>query len=330
MDAGVLSLTSRNHLSQLKTRYSTFDRELLAAYLAVKHFRYFVEGREFHSLTDHKPLVYAIHTLSSKHSPHQARHLDFIAQFTSDIRHVKGNDNVPADALSRVEANAVLSDSPPVTDFRAMAAAQESDPDVLQMRSSSSLTLASMPLAVSDSTILCDTSTGVARPLVPVAFRRAVFESLHSLFHPGIRATQRLVTARYVWPRINADIRQWTRNCLRCQRAKVQRHTVTPLVAFPNAAARFDKIHVDIVGPLPPSRGYTYLLTCIDRFTRWLEVIPIADITADTVARVFVHGWISRFGTPSTITTDRGCQFELTLWTNLMQLLGTKRIRTTA
>ena len=193
MDAGVLSLTSRNHLSQLKTRYSTFDRELLAAYLAVKHFRYFVEGREFHSLTDHKPLVYAIHTLSSKHSPHQARHLDFIAQFTSDIRHVKGNDNVPADALSRVEANAVLSDSPPVIDFRAMAAAQESDPDVLQMRSSS-LTLASMPLAVSDSTILCDTSTGVARPLVPVAFRRAVFESLHSLSHPGIRATQCLVT----------------------------------------------------------------------------------------------------------------------------------------
>ncbi len=108
--------------------------------------------------------MYAIHTLSSKHSPRQARHLDFIAQFTSDIRHVKGNNNVPADALSRVEANAVLSDSPPVIDFRAMAAAQESDPDVLQMRCSSSLTFASMPLAVSDLTILCDTVTGVARP----------------------------------------------------------------------------------------------------------------------------------------------------------------------
>ncbi len=108
-------------LKPAETRYRTFDRELLASYLAVKHFRYFVEGREFHILTDHKPLVYAIHTLSSKHSPRQARQLDFIAQFTSDIRHVKGNDNVPADALSRVEANAVLSDSPPVIDFRAMA-----------------------------------------------------------------------------------------------------------------------------------------------------------------------------------------------------------------
>lgn len=54
------------------------------------------------------------------------------------------------------------------------------------------------------------------------------------------------------------------------------------------------------------------------------------DITADTVARAFVSGWISRFGTPFTITTDRGCQFESALWEKLMRLLGSKRIRTTA
>ena len=45
---------------QAETRYSTFDRELLAIYLAIKHFRYFVEGRKFHGLTDHKPLTYAL------------------------------------------------------------------------------------------------------------------------------------------------------------------------------------------------------------------------------------------------------------------------------
>ncbi len=41
-------------------RYSTYDRELLAIYLAIKHFRYFLEGRDFHVLTDHKPLIYAL------------------------------------------------------------------------------------------------------------------------------------------------------------------------------------------------------------------------------------------------------------------------------
>ena len=93
--------------------------------------------------------------------------------------------------------------------------------------------------------------------------------------------------------------------------------------------ARFDHIHLDIVGPLPPSQGYRYLLTCVDRYTRWPDAIPIPDITAETVARTFVTHWISTFGVPSTVTTDRGTQFESSLFTALTNLLGTKRIRTT-
>jgi hypothetical protein len=43
-------------LGPAERKCSTFDRELLAVYLTIKHFRYFVEGREFFILTDHKPL----------------------------------------------------------------------------------------------------------------------------------------------------------------------------------------------------------------------------------------------------------------------------------
>ena len=72
------------------------------------------------------------------------------------------------------------------------------------------------------------------------------------------------------------------------------------------------------------------MLTCVDCFTRWPEVVPVSDATVETVARAFVSTWISRFGVPSTITMDRGRQFESSLWQRLMQILGSKKIRTIA
>ena len=316
-------------LKPAESRYSTFDRELLAVYLAIKHFRYFLEGRPFHILTDHKPLTYALMSRPEQHSPRQVRHLDYISQFTSDIRHVKGEDNTAADALSRLSAIKV--DSSVTVDFEAIAQAQQDDKELRELHASpSSLVLQPVPIPTSNATIVCDVSTGVPRPYIPADFRRTVFDALHSLSHPGIRATRRLLISRYVWPGINKDVVQWTRTCQQCQCCKVQRHTVTPFSTFATPDARFDVIHIDIVGPLPPAEGYSYLLTCVDRFTRWPEAIPISAITADTVAKAFVSGWISRFGVPSTVTTDRGRQFESALWRELMQLIGSTRCRTTA
>ena len=111
-------------LRPLETRYNTFDHELLAVYLAVKHFRHFVEGREFFMLMDHKPLTYALATHSDKYTPRQIRQLDYISQFTSDIRHVTGAGNAVADALLRIGVNILHGGGPPAIDFDAMAKAQ--------------------------------------------------------------------------------------------------------------------------------------------------------------------------------------------------------------
>lgn len=132
---------------------------------------------------------------------------------------------------------------------------------------------------------------------------------------------------------MNKDVRDWSRTCTQCQRSKIQRPTVTPLSTFLPPDTRFREIHIDIVGPLPPSQDCCYILTCVDRFTRWPEAVPVQDMSAETVAKAFLQTWIARFGAsihPSIITTDRGRQFESSLFKELLAVLGTHRIRTAA
>ena len=69
-------------------------------------------------------------------------------------------------------------------------------------------------------------------------------------------------------------------------------------------------------------------MTCVDRFTRWPEAILLVDIRAETVDDALFSGWIARFGTPATITTDRGAQFESKLWDGLCNQFGIVRNRT--
>jgi hypothetical protein len=88
-------------LASAEVKYSTFDRELLAAFSTIRHFRFLLEGRQFQLLTDHKPLVAAMTRVSPPQSARQQRHLVYISEFTTDLRHTLGTENVVADALSR-------------------------------------------------------------------------------------------------------------------------------------------------------------------------------------------------------------------------------------
>lgn len=315
------------HLRLPEQKYSAFDRELLALYLAIRHFRYFLEGRDFTAFTDHRPLTFAFAKVSDPWSARQQRHLTYISEYTTNIQHLSGKNNPVADALSRATINVLA----PGVDYVALAAAQRDDNEIHAYRTAiSGLVLEDVQFGPADATILCDVSTGQPRPIVPAAWRRRIFDMVHGLSHPSIRATKALMAAKFVWHGMRKQVGNWAKACIPCQTSKIHRHIKTPLQNFALPGRRFDHIHVDIVGPLPTSRGSTHLFTIVDRFTRWPEAVPLADTSTVTCARALTTHWIARFGMPVDISSDRGAQFTSGLWIAMAQLLGTKLHHTTA
>ena len=91
--------------TRAEQNYSQLDREALALVFGVKKFHQYVYGRKFQLETDHKPLTYIFGP--KKGIPQMAtncvqRWAIFLAGYDFDISHIKGKDNSPADALSRV------------------------------------------------------------------------------------------------------------------------------------------------------------------------------------------------------------------------------------
>ena len=149
------------------------DRELLAIYLAIRHFRCFVDSHQFIVYTDHAPMCHALFTRSRHSSSPQLRHLDFISQFTSDERYIKEEHKLVSDCLSR--AVGAIFGGQPATDFLAMAVPQTHDSSHTGFQTGDhSLQLEHRPISEYGVSLLGDVSQGSFRPLVPEGFRKQV------------------------------------------------------------------------------------------------------------------------------------------------------------
>jgi hypothetical protein len=129
-------------------------------------------------------------------------------------------------------------------DYEEMAADQHRCLETQQLLGGTSLKLAFRQTGAQR--LAGDISTGTFRPIVPLKFRKAIFDNFHNVAHPGRLASRGIISSRFVWRGLSSDITAWAHGCLACQRGKIHRHTRLAPQLIPIPPRRFSHLHVDL------------------------------------------------------------------------------------
>ena len=142
--------------------------------------------------------------------------------------------------------------------------------------------------------------------MIPIKDRQKMIKMFHHLDHPGQKETNRRLSKSYYWPGMGKMVNEYVKTCIPCGLAKSSPKIDPGVGDFPVPDERFSFLHMDIVGPLPESYGKRYLLTILDRTSRWAECLPLSQPSSQEVCQQFLEHWVSRFGLPKTVCSDNG------------------------
>ena len=177
-----------------------------------------------------------------------------------------------------------------------------------------------------------DTGQQLRQIVVPASLRKQISDQYHRGLnggHLGHRRSRILLSKRFYWPGLSRDVYLAKHRCEECERhqrprPRRQGHMQPMVVGEP-----WERIGIDVTGPHPTSsKGHSYILTVIDHFTKWVEIFPMRNQEAHTVAKILFERVICVHGVPIQILSDQGSNFESALFQELCRLMGVDKIRT--
>jgi hypothetical protein len=299
-----------------EANYDVHDKELLAVVECLKQWRVYLEGAKYPAqiYSDHKNLIYWTTTQSLNRR--QVRWAMELASYDFKITHVRGKENITADALSRR------------ADYME---GLEPEPATLLRKEGKYLTYnkpETRMLAIMEQ----EPSTEE---------KQKIIRSRHddkTAGHPGIDKTLELITRDYTWPGLRKDVESYVKNCDTCHKAKHTRHKPYGLLqSQENTDRAWSKIAMDFIVKLPPSKEpmtgvvYDSILTINDTLTKYIYLIPYKESsTAEDLAYTITRTVFSQHGIPEVIITDRDKLFNSQFWQSLTDLLGIKHKMSTS
>src|ERR1700760_501300 len=334
-----------NTMSPAERNYGTEDRELLAIVNALKDWRRYLLSAEeqFEIWTDHANLRYFKEP--QKINRRQARWLTLLAEYDFTLHHLPGNRNTRADALSRRpdfdrgeadNTNVVLL---PAQLFRALSI-YDGEKDLIkaiqvaQRRHRSLEAVLSKPGYILNDQGLIEVKGRIFIPNDPEIIKEVIWANHDSPIsgHPGQYNTLQLVLRDYWWPTVSKDVKNYVAVCKTCQRTKIHRHAPrAPLHPITIASEPWETISVNLIGPLPESKGFNAILVIADYLTKGKVLVATnMELSSMGWALIFRREVFRRHGLPKKVISDRGQQFVASFIKDLYALLRIRGAPSTA
>ncbi len=154
--------------------------------------------------------------------------------------------------------------------------------------------------------------------------------------HFGVKKTYDLVFRYFFWPELRNDVETYIKTCAVCQRTKSPRRLpIGKLSSLPVPEQVLEEITLDFITGLPPSKHrkevFDSILVIVDRLSKLALYIPAnKDWKARDFSESFERNFISKYGIPKGIVSDRGSLFTSAFWTEICYQAQIRRRLSTA
>ncbi|QRV96903.1 Retrotransposable element Tf2 protein [Ceratobasidium sp. AG-Ba] len=326
--------------------YDTANKELLAIVESLKHWRIYLEGtiQPITVFTDHRNLE-RWKNAETFNRRHARWHME-LASFNFEIHYRPGKMSTKPDALSRRHDHADIPNPEQIMiaaeKFKGFKANIELD--IISMIRESLLEDESLTTLISSTQNKEDLPPSIkkqydkyewkedllwyeGRIVIPEnkEVKLAILEMHHDnpiAGHQGQARTLELISRRYYWPAMKAQVNRFVESCEVCQRSKGHKQ-FAPLKPLPIPQKPWEDIAYDFIIKLPESQGLDSILVVIDRFSRQAHFIPCLESTnAEGVADLFIQEVWKLHGLPKTTVSDRGPTFNSQFLRALYAKLG--------
>ena len=285
-------------MSKSEQRYCVTRKELLAVYYFVKQFKHYLLGRHFIIRTDHKALTW----LLNWDRPNTSQYSTWISElevFDFTIEHRSGNKHQNADFLSRLEECGqcgVCHREPKAK--RNIKLIDDTEDKIGWMN-------------------CCDVQLSQQD-------KNDLLKMHHDMMgHIGCTKMLSVLKGKYTWPGVSRDVKNYVANCCGCAERKSAGRTRVIENLQITANKPFEKIMIDISGPLVKSKtGYQYILGIVDVFSRYIMIIPLKSTESKAIVKAMMTRWIAVFGCPDQVISDGGANLNSSLMQEFCTMFG--------